>query len=111
MSRHRSAILKVRSSPALNDGLQSFFNLRGGQAGNANDLISTGFAGGYGNRRTRYLQKICKEVDAGLVSFAVNRRSSESQFQSVSDNACDGIAFGSRMNFNAERGALRGVAD
>ena len=59
-------------------------------------------AGCNSNGRTRYLQKLCKEIDASLIGLAIHRRGRERQFQSVANLASDGILLSTRMDFDRE---------
>src|SRR3954471_6864823 len=51
--------------------LQTLFDLRGRKAADANHFISAGFAGGYGNRRTRNSQKFCEESNTSVIGLAI----------------------------------------
>jgi hypothetical protein len=55
-------------------------------------------AGCNSNGGTRYLQKFCKEIDAGLVGLAIDRGRNDSEFQSVANFTSDGILLRARMD-------------
>jgi hypothetical protein len=73
-----------------------------GQSCNSNNFVPAGFAGRYGNGRTRHLQKICEEFDAGFIGPSVDCRCGQSQFQRVTDHPGNGVLPGAWLHFNCE---------
>src|SRR5690349_11107166 len=74
---------------------------------NSNHLPATCMAGGNSNGRTRNLQKICEEFNAGFVGLAVNWRSGKGKFERVSHFASDGILLRAWVNFDGENYSCR----
>lgn len=68
----------------------------------SNHLPAATLAGRYGNGRTRNLQKICKEIDAGFVGPAIDGRRGQRQFDCIANFASDCVLFCSRMNLHGE---------
>jgi hypothetical protein len=68
-----------------------------------NDFVPAALAGRNGNGRSRHLQKICEEFDAGLIGFAVDRRRGQGDFERVADLAGDRVLSGSGLQLDRYR--------
>src|SRR5438445_12351513 len=92
----------VRKRSRRAPDVQALFNFGYRQTDDANYLITAGVAGSNSNGGTRYLQKFREEVDAGLIGFALHRRSSEGNPESIAKFASDGVLFRARMDLDGE---------
>src|SRR5215471_19066231 len=85
--------------------------LLGGQSHHADDFIPAAVAGRNGNGRSRHLQKLCEEFDAGLIGAALNGRHGEREFNCVSQFPSDRALFRVRMNSDSEGNTPVAVLD
>jgi hypothetical protein len=74
------------------------------QPGNADDFIPAGLAGGYGNGRSRHLQKFGKEFDAGVVGSTVDRSAGQGDFERLAEFAGDRVLLRAGMDFDGKGG-------
>src|ERR1700747_503305 len=92
----------VRKRARMAPDVQALFNFGYRQTDDANYLITAGLAGSNSNGGTRYLQKFREEVDAALIGFALHRRSSEGNLETIAKVARDGVLLGARMHLDGE---------
>jgi len=93
--------LKLHSSVS-----KAVFEFGPGQACNPNDLIPAGLAGGNGNGRTRYPQKLGEEFDAGFVGPAFDGRRGQRELKCIAKFAGDRVFLGAGMDSDLKRDAF-----
>ena len=76
---------------------------------NTNHFVTIALAGGNGNGRSRNLQKIRKEFDAGLVGAPIDGRRGKGEFKRIAKFAGDSTFLCARVNSDRESGARYGL--
>src|SRR5208282_1395830 len=102
-------VWRGHSCPRLGaDPLPDFLR---GQPRHSNHFISAARAGRYGNGRTRNLQKIREEFNAGLVGSPFDGRGSQGQFKRVSEFAGNGISLRAGLDLHGKHCPCGAVVD
>src|SRR5205807_9977637 len=92
----------VRKRSRRAPDVQAVFNFGYRQTDDANYLITAGVAGSNSNGGTRYLQEFREEGDAGLVGFALERRSSEGNPERTAKVVIGGVLVRARGALDGE---------